>query len=349
MNKLTCGFIAPDSGGFIAPIKDGFESNGCTVKIFSNSSPLELDKCDFIVFCGPMQSMIPTIARISKKIKISPLIIWFTEQTPSPDSSKFAIYLAAKIRYSLEEFVHLHKVPHWVSNSKDFPLFLKRAGRIRALGEMLTLKSRNLLTLICTFTNTNAIFFEQFHLPVTVIPMGYHPQWGEDICLEKDIDVVFLGSTRDYRRRNIISELENKLSSKGIRFVIKDGSTKYGYIYGKERTILLNRTKIMLNIMRQPWDDPIFRLLLAAPNKAMLLSEKVHPMSMGPFQDGRHFAMVNLSEMAEAIEYFLSNSHEREQIAKRAYEYVTNDITMEKMCKRILEKLNYGEFSVNAS
>jgi len=171
--------------------------------------------------------------------------------------------------------------------------------------------------------------------------MGYHPQFGEWFGgIERDIDVVFLGSTRDKRRHNIILELNDKLHSKGVNFVIKDGSPERGYVFGQERTLLLNRSKIMLNIMRQPWDDPVFRLLLAAPNGAMLLSEKLLTTSMGPFQPGEHFAMSNLENIVEAIEYYISNNEERSKIARNAFEFVTKELTMRNMARRILMALD---------
>ncbi len=63
----------------------------------------------------------------------------------------------------------------------------------------------------------------------------------------------------------------------------------------QERTELLNRSKLVLNIMRQPWDDPVFRILLASANGATVLSEPVR--DGGPFIAGRHFIAAPLDEI----------------------------------------------------
>lgn len=345
MRKLRCGLITlePPEGGLIAPIVEGFTDSGCEVQVFYRHSEWALQKCDFLVTYGPMQSMAWAIARLSQSKQLPPLVVWFTEQVPSPRPN-LAIYWSAKARYLLEEYTHARKMPDWVVGKTFFSTLPYRAGRLRALGEMLTLKSRGLVKLICAFSETNASFLRHYGLPVAVVPMGYHPQFAEPLYdLERDVDIVFLGSTRDKRRSEIILDLENKLLAKGVNFVVKDGSPERGHVFGKERNLLLNRSKIMLNIMRQPWDDPIFRLLLAAPSGSMLLSEKLLPTSMGPYQPGKHFAMADLPDIVPAVEYYLSNEDERREIAAQAFEFVTKEVTMKNMAQKIILALGLQE------
>jgi hypothetical protein len=176
--------------------------------------------------------------------------------------------------------------------------------------------------------------------------MGYHPNFGERLSSQsRDIDVVFLGSTRDKRRKALIAELHEQLARRNIHLVIKDGSRQHGHVFGRERTLLLNRAKIMLSIMRQPWDDPVFRMLLAAPNGAMLLSENLLPTSMGPFLPGVHLAMTDLSNMADSIEYYLSHDQERQAIADQAYSFVTGELTMTKMAQRLITAMGYSPYA----
>ena len=92
--------------------------------------------------------------------------------------------------------------------------------------------------------------------------------------------------------------------------------------------------------MRQPWDDPVFRLLLAAPNGAMLLSEKLLATSTGPFQSEQHFAMSDLGNIFGAIEYYIANNDERCEIARQAFEFVTKELTMRNTAQRILVALD---------
>jgi hypothetical protein len=342
VDTLRCGLIMLEKpGGLGTAVADGFAENGCDVHLALPQSVWDFSECDFVATYGPMQSMAWAIPRLTEIVQMPPLIVWFTEQIPRPDFPSPVIYAAARIRCSLERLFYSQSAPHWVCDRKQVSVMFRRAGRLRALGEMLVLKQRGLLSLLCVFTDTNLCFLQRYELPVTLIPMGYHPQFGERLALERDIDIVFLGSTRDRRRRGFICELENKLSAKRITFVIKDGSPERGYAFGRERTILLNRAKIMLNIMRQPWDDPVFRLLLAAPNGAMLLSEKLLPTSTGPFRPGEHFAMTNLADMVDAIEFYLAREDERQRIAECAYELATKKLTMGRMASEVLHALGF--------
>ncbi|MCA9932352.1 MAG: glycosyltransferase family 1 protein [Anaerolineales bacterium] len=246
--------------------------------------------------------------------------------------------MIAKLRFRLEYSLRQlgDKSPRLTKYIISSDLFT-RMGRLRALGEMLTLHKQGLLHQIFVFTDTNNRFFQSYKLPSHIVPMGYHPQFGELRHQTRDIDVLFLGSTRDRRRKKILLNLEQVLLAKGIRFVIKDGSPERGYAFGSERTSLLNRSKIMLNIMRQPWDDPVFRLILAAPNGAMCLSETLLPTSMGLFQENEHFVMASLSQMVRAIEYYLTHDSLRNQIAMKAHELVTTKLTMTNMAKQIIQ------------
>jgi hypothetical protein len=339
MQRPRCGLItleAPE-GGFITPIVDGLMDNGCDVKVLHrHSQAWDVGAHDFLLTYGPMQSMAWAITRLSRSPRPPPLAVWFTEQVPAPQPGR-AMHLAATIRYAFEAFPHQCPAAARLTAAPPFAALLRKAGRLRALGEMLALKSRGLLSLICAFTDTNARFLRYFGLPAEVVPMGSHPQLGARLGgLTRDIDVVFLGSTHDARRGAIIRDLEDRLRARGVNFVVKDGSPAHGHVFGRERDQLLNRAKIMLNIMRQPWDDPVFRLLLAAPAGAMLLSETLLPTSSGPFTPGRHFAQADVPRIVEAIAHYLSHDDERHAITRQAYDAVTTDLTMKNMVHKML-------------
>jgi hypothetical protein len=346
MEKLNCGLITLEQpgGDLIAPIVEGLEGNNCKVEVLFAKKDWRPENFDFMLAYGPMQSMTKVIARLAEFPHSPPLACWYTEQVPSPQPSS-AVYYASRLRYLYDSYVHSNKAP-WLNKRIPHAQLLQRAGRLRALGELLTLQAQHQLKLVCAFTETNAKFLKHYGLPVVDIPMGYHPNFGERLSDEsRDIDVVFLGSTRDKRRKALIAELQEQLARRRIHFVIKDGSQQHGNVFGRERILLLNRTKIMLSIMRQPWDDPVFRMLLAAPNGAMLLSENLLPTSTGPFLPGMHFAMTSLSDMADSIQYYLSHEQERQAIADQAYNFVTGELTMTNMAHRLMCAMGYDPFT----
>ena len=151
----------------------------------------------------------------------------------------------------------------------------------------------------------------------------------------------------DARRRRIWRELEPRLAAAGVTVVMRDGSAQRGYSFGLERTVLLNRSKIMLNIMRQPWDDALYRMLLAAPNGCLLLSEPL--CDCAPFEVGRHLATSTLPDMVEAVRYYLRHDDERTRIAANAYQFVTTTLTMKQMAARLLARLGIATGSGDAA
>lgn len=289
-----CGLILPHPwvGEIDRAIAEGLAANGCHVHMLLPAEIWDFAGCDILLTYGPMQPLQSTISRLKHSLHIPPLVVWFTEQSPWPGWPDSLLRLAAQSRYSWQVLLSIPWLARLLNRLPKITALLIRGGRLRALGEMLTLHRAGFLRLICVFTATNQDFLQRFSFPTALIPMGWAPPFGCPLSLTRDIDVVFLGSTRDRRRKPIIAKLEKELSARGISFIVKDGSPRRGFVFGQERAMLLNRTKIMLNIMRQPWDDPVFRLLLAAPNGAMVLSETLprqHRSIPGrsTFRDGR--------------------------------------------------------------
>lgn len=273
-----------------------------------------------------------TIANLQEK-DCQKLLVWFTEQTPSHHWPKWFLEGMAHVTRRAAQLSFSHPVRD-VAMARSW---LLKGTRVRLLGEMCYLHTRGILKLMSVFTLSNKRFFDAFGLPTSVVPMGFDQRFGRFMNIHRDIDVVFIGSTKDSRRSRIITDLKSKLDYVGINFVIKYGSPKRGHVFGEQRVALLNRTKIMLNIMRQPWDDPVFRILLAAPNGAFVLSEKVE--DAGPFVPTEHFAMTDLTNMVEAIRYYLDHNAERQVIADCAREFVTCELTMTNMVGKLLEEL----------
>lgn len=334
MAAQRCGLLLPqphiDEIG--QAIAESLAENGCQVVLAFPQAAWEVERCDLLLSYGPMGSMAGMIARLIQMPAAPPLVVWFTEQVPLPSGISALQALAARLRCAGEA--------HWLTSAGPHARLLgrlsRRAGRLRALGEMLFLQQCGLLRLLGVFSQTNQQFLARHKLPLALIPMGYHPRLGQLLDMERDLDVVFLGSTRDRRRRRIIGGLETELARRGISFVVKDGSPAHGYVFGHERTVLLNRAKIMLNVMRQRWDDPVFRLLLAGANGTMLLSEPLWPTSTGPFSPGEHLVATSLPEMVDTIEFYLSHPDKRQRIAANAHTYLTSQLTMDAMVGRLL-------------
>lgn len=143
------------------------------------------------------------------------------------------------------------------------------------------------------------------------IPLGAGPEHGSDLDGVRDIDVLFLGDARVPRRRKILRQL----SDLGLDVTVA-GSWKDPRYWGQERTALLNRVKILLNIPRTQGDYSGLRLLLGAANGAMILSESLYRPS--PFVPGKHYVEDELLAIPKTARRFIDNADARQTITQAA-------------------------------
>jgi len=162
------------------------------------------------------------------------------------------------------------------------------------------------------------------------VPLGHDPFYGHDMGLIRDIDVLFLGDLRIPRRKRLIKRLRrNGVTLEAV------GSWFDPTFWGENRTRLLNRTRVLLNIQRYPGELSGSRLILALANKALPISEPMY--SPAPYVPGKHFVSATIEEMPEAIEYYLTHNEERKRIVDEGHRLVTQKVTMKRSISRILE------------
>jgi len=160
-------------------------------------------------------------------------------------------------------------------------------------------------------------------------PMGYHPTFGTDLGLQRDIDVLFLGSLDVPRRRRIIRALRHA----GVNVVAR-GSWDDPELFGEGRVRLLNRTKILLNVPRHPGLLSGQRMILGMANKALVVAEPVY--APGPYVPGVHYVSAALEDFPETIGRFLADDAARQAIVDAAYELVTSELTLSASVETIL-------------
>ena len=317
-------------------VATAFEECGCCVYKLLVDDPWP-SGLKYVVVYGPFTPMAPLIARVRLEDNNPGLVIWYTEGTPPPTWPVWLLKIVAKCMCETDDFAIHSRFGRNIFRLPILSLVQRTGTRIRLFGQIQQLQAEGRLRLLAVISPHRLQFFKRSGIITTCVPIGYDPVFGRPMNLDRDIDVTFLGSTRDRRRRRIVQELQRQVSSLGIRFVIKDGTPENGYVWGEDRAKLLNRTKIMLNIMRQPWDCPTFRIVLAAPNGAMVLSESVR--DTGPFVPGKHFATASLASMVDAIQFYLHHEDLRAKIATEAYDFVVNDLKMSTLARMILDEL----------
>lgn len=296
-----------------------------------------LDDLEEIVVVGPMFSL----DELSKSLPHDvaswpPFAVWFTEQIPSTKAIRSARRLKAFLRSEgsgqrrlalPQKFDSL--IPESIREAFD------GGHRFRLCNWLAMLHENSRLAILATLTPRRAErFAKELEIPAAYLPYGYHKSFGSPLGLSRDLDVVFLGSLRDRRRARIVTNLQGELTKRGISLHIHDGDRYGPMVFGNARSELLNRTKIMLSVMRRPWDDLVFRVLLGAPNGAMIVSELVEDDQ--PFEPGVHIETTPVAQLADLIGIFLSSESNRVERAEAARHKVMQELRLELMCERFM-------------
>jgi hypothetical protein len=209
--------------------------------------------------------------------------------------------------------------------------FVNRHFRLRIIGELQEFRSRGLLGGLAATARSKAEQLRRYGFEPIIAPVGYHPKLhGEDLGLERDIDVAFLGRMHTKRRLSLLDRVTKDLKKRGITVTIPEAE-----VDGEERTKFFNRAKIVLNIFQNPDDFVGLRMMYCAANKALMVSEP--PSDNEPFVPGRHIITAPVERLAEMIEYYLSAEGQRRDIVERAHRLVSEELPIHRMIGRILE------------
>lgn len=172
-------------------------------------------------------------------------------------------------------------------------------------------------------------FLAQHQIPSEVVPVGFMRELGSIMPgLARDIDVLFLGQVSD-RRADLLASIQARLQRHGRVLHIVDRNC-----YGEARTRILNRSKIILNLQKFPWEFPIIRLLMAMACKTLVVSESAG--DPGPFLEDRHLIVRDAGELGEALVTYLARDDERARITDAAHAFVTEEFTLASLLSEAL-------------
>jgi hypothetical protein len=188
--------------------------------------------------------------------------------------------------------------------------------------------SRHWCDIVYAGTLARCRFLVSRGIDARFVPMGYHRYWGEDLRIARDIDVLFLGKLRKNSRLRILRPIMKKLSRQGV--VVR---TVEKGCYGLERTRLLNRSRILIDLVRLGWDMPVMRLLMAMSCRVLVISNWTHGPS--PFSS-EHLVQTDTDNIAETVLHYLRHSNERQQIVDSAYTFVTEELTLDNSVRQIM-------------
>ncbi len=170
-------------------------------------------------------------------------------------------------------------------------------------------------------------------LPTLYAPWGASQRWYKDLGTERDIDVLWMGTRGSQRRSRILNQVFNELRFKGLNLYIADNEEN-PFIFGEERTSLLNRAKITLNITRTWYDDNYSRFSMACPNRSLVVSEPVLPHCT-EFKANIHYVSAKIEDLANTIMYYIEHEEERRRIVDHAYALMMDGLKFEKSLRKM--------------
>ena len=326
--------------GIAEVISDELSALGYHPVLFQIGSAIP-EKAEVVFSFGPYGRFL-TIPRQLAKMppEQKPIFVhWNTEGIPDP-----------RIPWKLMSSVSgwrswLGRVQDSRNNSARIPgtewlssLLESRMLRFRYLGDYYYALRRGWLDIFADTSEIYADIHRQHGLPTIVAHWGATPRWYKDLGLERDIDVLWMGTRGTKRRSLLLDRVRSKLKAYGVRMHLADGKEN-PFIFGDERIYYLNRSKITLNITRTWYDDNFSRIALAAPNRSLVVSEQVLPHCPS-FIAGTHYVSVPVDSLAETILYYLDHEEERLRIVDNAYHLVTTKLVFRESIKSIMDAVN---------
>lgn len=331
----------PGLGDIGTSIADGFTQLGCQVTVASRFTPQQwsITITDFDIICtyGPHEHIdgFTGMLEISKSLTNCPpnrrpfFVWWLCENFLDLRIPIWLVSFLTTTRWQADRLIE----PAIVSKLK-IKKYLSIGHRTRILAEARHFQALGLLDLLLVTFQPRVEFLHRLGIQSTCLPLGYHPNYGTDLGIERDIEVLFLGRPRKKRRGRLLSKIHADLQKQDVKLTIYDGSS--GYLWGENRIRYLNQVKILLNLLQSPVDVTGHRFLLGMANKALIISEPL--LDPFPYEPNKHFVSVSSDQMVDKVIYYLTHETERQQIVDTAYQFITRTWTMTNHCKQVLHK-----------
>jgi hypothetical protein len=313
---------------------------GCEVTelFYDEQIPQHLD---MILAFGPFGSLVPVAMQLLSipLAKRPKLALWMTEQFPNPFIPEWALYPVSMARSWGERFTYQRDSSGVWTRNQRLKWVTNRALRFRYYGDLHWLRNNQILSLIAVGSKWIARYLQKKGFNPLVAYIGSHPEWGDLLNVERNIPVIWLGKLGTDRRRRVLDRVRKDLHEFGVEVLMIDG-VENPYVFGHERTVILNRTKIAINVLREEWDNHSLRYFLSAQNGVLVVTEPTLPHT--PFISGEHIVDSSIDRMADVINHYLNNEFDRKQIVDKAYRLVKYEITMEKSVSSIIERVLFS-------
>lgn len=173
-------------------------------------------------------------------------------------------------------------------------------------------------------------------LPVSVVPYGYHESYAGPLQAAGDRprDALLLAHMvgRHGRRQRLVALLERQLAERGYALTRLTSGT-----YGRRRSEILGRTRVVVDIHRLPGNYPGFRFIVASAAGAALVSEPLARPE--PLIPGVHYVEAREDGMANAVAALLADEAARLRQVEVAQALLSGELHMSRVLPKVLDGL----------
>jgi hypothetical protein len=310
----------------------------CESFLFNQSIPQNVD---LVLTFAPWGRFIPIAAQLGQYPSLDrPVFVhWAIEAPPNPSIPWPLMKFLGDIRLRVDLLNDSsNKFLKQMSNKSPLLWINNHFHRFRHMAEYCYAYQKGWLNLLFDTSAVSVKFWRSHGLPAHYIPWGIPRSWHEDLNLERDIGVLWMGLRRNHHRSKVIDSVRREMVKRGIPMYIADGIER-PFIYGEERTRILNRSMITLNVQTERNKNILpMRFVVAAANRSLVLSET--SLQHAPeILEGDHYVSAPANLLVDKILYYLEHEQERQSIIDRAYNLTITRLTMENSLRMILDKV----------
>ena len=300
---------------------------------FESSLP---ENIDYLLTFGPYNRILPIWQRNTRTAPDRrPVVIhWNTEGMPDLRIPPRVISVLGAMRSKIGRMGYSNSIiDHYLYSIRPVLNIDQSFKRYRYHGDYEYACRMGWLQVLSDSSHIYSKIRTKIGIPTVYAPWGASQRWYDDLDLERDIDVLWLGAKGSPRRSRILNRVFKELKLKGLNVYIADNEEN-DFIFGEARTRYLNRAKITLNITRTWYDDNFSRFTMACSNRSLIVSEPVLPHCT-EFKENVHYVSARIEDLTDTIVYYLEHEDERRKIVDNAYELMMSELKFEKSLQRM--------------
>ena len=294
------------------------------------------DKVDFLLTFGPYNRILPIWQSNARKaVGGRPVVIhWNTEGMPDLRLPRGLVRALGAMRSKIGRMGYSGSIfDHFLYAMRPISHIDQSFKRYRYHGDYEYACRKGWLHVLSDTSHIYSQVRTRMGLPTLYAPWGASQRWYEDLGLERDLDVLWMGTKGSSRRGRILDQVFRELRMKGLIVHVADNEEN-PFIFGRERIKYLNRAKLTLNVTRTWYDDNFSRFTMACSNRSLVVSEPVLPHCI-EFMPNVHYVSARIEDLANTVVYYLEHEEERKRIVGNAYELMMAELKFENSLRKI--------------